>query len=69
MLNELDQLDEAIISARAALALLRPTAVPRECVRAGGRLGDLLSRRGEWPEAASAFDDAVQASELAFHAA
>ena len=66
VLVELNQGDDALVRSRKALAILRPTASPHACARAGGRLGHLLAERGEWPEAASAFSDAVAASELLF---
>lgn len=67
-LAQLNADDEAIAVAREALTVLRPTSAPRACTNVGGRLGNLLSERGQWDEAAAAFRDAVEAAEFSFHA-
>lgn len=67
VLAELEDRDTAIAVGREARRVLRPTAIPRQAMLLGGRLGDLLSQRGEWDEAASAFRDAVESAELIFH--
>jgi len=53
---------------RRALSALRPTSTPSECQHAGGRLGELLARRGDWHGSAAAYSMAIQAGEFAFHA-
>lgn len=63
-----DETDETIEIASEALSILRPTAAPFDCVKAGYRLGGMLAARGQWPESADAYRDAVQAAELNFHA-
>jgi len=67
-LAQLNADDEAIEVAREALTVLRPTSAPRACTSVGGRLGNLLSERGQWEEGAAAFRDAVEAAEFSFHA-
>ena len=66
-LARLDENDAAIAVARAALAILRPTSAPVNCVRVARRLGNLLAERGTWDGSAAAFRDAVEAAELSFH--
>jgi tetratricopeptide (TPR) repeat protein len=67
VLDQLGDGNAAIEPAREALSILRPTVAPKECVAAGGRLGNLLAERGHWDEAANAYRDAVEASELSIH--
>lgn len=68
VLARLDRAEESIEVGREALAIMRPTTAPRECLEIGGRLGDQLATSGEWEESAAAFADALQAAELSFHA-
>lgn len=63
-----DEGDETIATASEALSILRPTAAPFDCVKAGFRLGLMLADRGQWAESADAYRDAVEAAELNFHA-
>ena len=67
VLAQLDLEDEAIDAAGRGVELLPPASAPRDATRVGGRLGDLLSRKGEWKEAAAAFRVAVEAAELSFY--
>jgi CHAT domain-containing protein len=67
VLADLEADEEAVEVAREALSTLRPTTAPRWCANVGGRLGDLLAKRGEWAEAAAAFSDAVDAADFNFH--
>jgi CHAT domain-containing protein/tetratricopeptide (TPR) repeat protein len=67
VLADLEADEGAIEVAREALSMLRPTTAPRWCMNVGGRLGDLLAKRGEWGEAAAAFSDAVDAADFSFH--
>lgn len=67
VLSRLERPDLAIPVGREALAILRPTTTPRECLSVGGRLGDQLATLGNWEEAAEAFEDALEAAELSFH--
>jgi CHAT domain-containing protein len=67
VLAQLDLENEAIDAAKRGVELLPPASAPHDATRVGGRLGDLLSRKGDWEEAAAAFRVAVEAAELAFH--
>jgi hypothetical protein len=58
----------ALENGALALTILRPTASPMDWVGTGFRVGMLRAERGESDAAAQAFRDAIEASELTFHA-
>jgi tetratricopeptide (TPR) repeat protein len=59
--------DLAITVMQEALTILRPKTSPRPCATTAGRLGGLLSERGQWRDAADAYRTAVEATEFTFH--
>lgn len=64
--EDLGQPEQALEAGQAACAILLPTIAPMPCVAAAGRLGGLLADAKRWPEAAAAFGNALEASELLF---
>lgn len=67
VLYQLEEFDQSKKAAEAGFKLLPPTSDPRECVRVGARLGDLLAKDGSWEQAAAVFRVAVEAAELALN--
>ena len=59
--------DQAVTTGREALTILRPSSDPRECLGAARTLASLLAQRGDWGQAADAFRQAIEASELLFY--
>jgi tetratricopeptide (TPR) repeat protein len=57
--------DSAIEPLREAIKILRPNLRPKSVQQAGGTLGDMLARRGDWTGAAEAFEAAIEAHETA----
>ena len=62
-------LDAAIDHYRLAMQVYRPDQFPDDCRRVGRDLADLLFKVERWPEAAEAFDTALQASTILYEGA
>ena len=67
VLARLELEEESILANEAALAILRPTTAPSECMLAARALASQLSGRNEWDRAVEAWRDAVEAAEISFH--
>lgn len=67
VLARLEFVNESIAAGEEALAILRPTSAPGECMRTARALASQLADRGEWSRSVDAWRDAVEAAELSFH--
>ena len=67
-LDQLGQEDEALAFSQEALELVTPGSAPVVCKEVGWRVGALLSKRGEWDGAATAFAAALAGAELTLNA-
>lgn len=66
VLTRLGDSERALEVNRQALAILRPTSLPKESRTSARRLAMALGERGEWAESAAAFRDATEAAELLY---
>ena len=62
--ERLGNLDAALATTVAASEILRPTVAPNPAVGAASRLASLHAQAERWPDAARAYRDALEASEL-----
>jgi tetratricopeptide (TPR) repeat protein len=67
-LEDLEQDDEALAFSQEALDLITPGSAPVVAKNVGWRAGALLSKRGEWDRAATAFRQALAGAELTLNA-
>jgi CHAT domain-containing protein/tetratricopeptide (TPR) repeat protein len=66
VLTRLGDSERALEVNRRALAILRPTSLPKESRTSARRLAMALGEKGEWAESAAAFRDATEAAELLY---
>jgi CHAT domain-containing protein/tetratricopeptide (TPR) repeat protein len=66
VLTRLGDSERALEVNRRALAILRPTSLPKESRTSARRLAMALGESGEWAESAAAFRDATEAAELLY---
>lgn len=64
--SDLGRRDQALEAGEEARSILRPTMAPDPALQAASLVGGLRSDRGEWVQAAAAYGDALEASELIF---
>jgi tetratricopeptide (TPR) repeat protein len=66
--DRIENLERAAALYRQALEVYDPSILPAEATRTWAALGDVLAALGRWPEAAAAYEPALEAAERRYQA-